>query len=161
MNPTVTQAATSGAASVPAPRAGLAVRRSVRGSVAALSAVAAVGGRALNVLRLQSLSVVGDTVHLTYGTAADARTAAALLHLPASSHSRAIVGSGRTAHAWRGEVAELAITVEGYGFLPDETPDALVAAVTDSWAGPAPDLGPCPDDVHAALTAAAESGVVR
>jgi hypothetical protein len=160
MNPTAPQQSTG---ALPAPRGALAERRSVRGTVAALSAVAAVGGRALNVLRLQSMAAVGDHIHLTYGTATDARTAAALLHLPASSHSRAIVGSGRTVHAWRGDVAELTLTVEGYGVLSEETPDRLVADVlaADSWAGPAPDLGPCPDDVHAALTHAADTGVVR
>lgn len=148
MNPTATQTATGTARRVP-------MQRSLRGSVAALSSVTAVGGRALDAIRLASIGVAADSVTLVCTDAENARAAAALLHIPAHSHLRTITGSGRVEHTWRGDVAGYSVTVTGHGILPEETPDRLLAAVRrrdDAWAA-TPDLGACPDDVHAALVA--------
>lgn len=146
MNPTATPAATGPARRVPA-------QRSVRGSVAALSAVCAVGGHAVDALRATSVTVVNDSVAVLYTDAADARTAAVLLRIPAHSHLRTVTPSGRVEHTWRGDVAGYSVTVTGHGILPEETPGRLLAVARrrdDAWADGA-DLGPCPDDVHAAL----------
>lgn len=148
MNQTATQqqaTATSGPSAVPQ-------QRSLRGTVAAISTLTAIAGHAVSALRFTALSVAGDSVNILARDAEDARAIAVALHLPASSCTRTVVMPGHPEHTWRGDVAGLHLTVTGRGILLDETPDRLVAAVTEPWAGPAPDLGPCPDDVHAALT---------
>ncbi len=161
MNRTDTAPATSGPArTVPGTARTVPMRRSVRGSVAALSSVTAVGGHALDAIRLASVAVVCDSVTLVCADAADARTAAAVLRIHPSTHRRTVTAGGRAEHTWHGDVAGYSVTVTGYGHLPEETPDLLLAAVRrlgDAWAG-SPDLGACPDDVHAALVGTDTTG---
>ncbi len=136
--PTSTTATTGTARRVPMQR-----------SLDPIAAIAVVAERLPSTLRPVGVGGVetDNTVTMRFRTAGEARTAAVALGFSASSHTVADTHYG-VAHTWSGVVdGAVHLSVCGVGDLA-ATPAAVLAG--PDWSQ-RPDLGPCPDDVHAAL----------